>query len=280
MATDLTQPAPELRFRWRVHPIRSLRELWAMRELVLTLAERDLRARYKQTALGFAWAILTPVALMVVFSVFFQRAAKIDTHGIPYPLFSYVALLPWTFFSSCVTNGGMSLVTNAQLLNKVYCPREVFPLATMLEAGFDTLVACTGLAGLFVIFSFMPKGTAVWVPLLVVIQLAFTAGVTVLLSGVLVYVRDLRYVLPIIMQLGLFATPVAYPISLIPVHVQVLYSYLNPLAPIIDGYRRVVLLGRPPDFHLLVPAIITTLVMLTFGYWLFKRLEVGLADAA
>jgi ABC-2 type transport system permease protein/lipopolysaccharide transport system permease protein len=274
------EPPREIRYRHHLRVAHALGEAWRSRELILTLAERDLRARYKQTVLGAAWAVLLPLALMVVFSVFLQRVAKFDTHGVPYPLFAYVALVPWGFFTSTVTNGGQSLVLNNSLLNKVACPREVFPVAAMLVAGFDMLVSIGVLGLLFVIEQFAPKSTAIWVPVLFLVQVAFTLAVTLIVSATLVYVRDLRQALPIVLQLGLFATPVAYGMNLIPVRFRTVYSFLNPLAPVIDGYRRTILFGSPPDWSLVAAGALGAFALLIGGYQLFKRLEVGFADVA
>jgi ABC-type polysaccharide/polyol phosphate export permease len=276
----LVGPAPELRFRRKTHPIRSIREVWQARELVRTLAERELRARYKQAILGFAWAVVTPLALMVVFTFSINRIADIDTGGAPYPLFAYLGLLPWTFFSTSVSQGGQSIIQNVPLLNKVYCPREIFPLASVGVAGIDNLVAALFMTPLFFLVGFAPKATSVWVPLLLVVQVAFTLGVALVISAVIVYLRDLRHALPIILQLGLFATPVAYGMAEIPERLQVAYVTLNPLAAVIDGYRRTVLLGLPPDWGLMVPASISAVVVLVGGYLIFKRLETGFADVA
>jgi ABC-type polysaccharide/polyol phosphate export permease len=273
-------PPAELRFRRRIRVGSSLRELWLSRELIRSLAERDLRARYNQAFLGFAWAILTPVAMMVVFTIFFQGVAKIDTGGVPYALFAYVGLVPWTFFSTSVSQGGQSLLTNTNVLTKVYCPREVFPLASVVVAAVDAVIALSALLVLFAIYTFAPAVTTVWVPLLVLIQLAFTLGFVLIISTVVIFLRDLKHVLPILLQLGIFATPVAYPMSKIPADVQVLYSIINPLAPIIDGYRRTVLYGLPPEWHLLGPATATSLILLVGGYLFFKRMEADFADAA
>ena len=273
-------PSPELRFRREMHFVGSFRDLWRVRELVRTLAERDLRARYKQAALGMMWAVLTPLALMLVFTLFLQRVAKFDTGGVPYALFSYLGLLPWTFFSTSVSIGGQSLVSNSTLLNKVYCPREVFPLASVVAAGFDMAVAALVLAVLFAISGFAPKATAVWVPVLLPIQILFTISITLIVSSVLVYLRDLRHVLPIVLQLGLFASPVAYGMSVIPSSFRGIYSAINPLAAVIDSYRRTVLLGLPPDWKLLAPAAATTVVLFAVAYTFFKRMETGFADVA
>ena len=277
---ELLAPPDELRFKWRLRPVGSIRELWRARALLWTLAERDLRVRYKQTYLGAAWALITPVALMVVFTLVFHRVANVDTNGVPYPLFSYLGLLAWGFFSGSVSSGGSSLLSNNSLLNKVYCPREVFPLYTMVVAGVDMLVASTVLLLLFAITGYAPKPTSFWVPLLFLVQLAFTVGVTLLVSSSLVYLRDLRQVVPLLLQLGLFATPVAYSMSFIPVRFRQLYAIVNPLAPVIDGYRRVVLYGQGPDWHLVIPAACSASVTLLIGYAVFKRLETHFADVA
>jgi ABC-type polysaccharide/polyol phosphate export permease len=279
-SSRVTEPPPDILFRLKIRIGAAIREVWRRRELVRTLAERDLRVRYKQAFLGIAWSILTPLALMVVFTVFFQRVAKVDTGGAPYALFAYLGLLPWTFFSTSVSQGGQSLVVNNQLVNKVYCPREVFPLASMAVAGIDTLLATLVLGLLFAITGFAPRATTLWVPVLLAVQVAFTFGVTLVMSAVLVFLRDLRHVLPIILQLGLFATPVAYGMDVVAPSLRVLYSALNPLAPVIDGYRRTVLLGLPPDWGLLGPGAATSLLLLAVGYVVFKRLEPGFADYA
>jgi ABC-type polysaccharide/polyol phosphate export permease len=205
-------PPPQWRFRRKLHPAVLFRELWEARTLVRTLAEREIRIRYKQAVLGFAWAVVTPLVLMVAFTLFFQKAAKIDTGPVPYPLFSFIALIPWTFFSTAVAQGGLSLINNVPLLNKVYCPREVFPTASVVVAGIDSAISSMVLGLLFLRYGFMPKPTTVWVLVIFPVQVMFTLGVTLVVSAVIVYLRDLRHALPLILQLGLFVTPVAFPI--------------------------------------------------------------------
>jgi ABC-type polysaccharide/polyol phosphate export permease len=273
-------PPNELRFRRRIGPLAAARAVWRARELVRTLAERELRARYKQAMLGLAWALITPLALMLVFTLFFNRVAQVETGGAPYPLFSYLGLLPWTFFSTSVSQGGQSLIQNIPLLNKVYFPREVFPTASVAVAGMDSAVALLALGGLFAFYGFLPRITTLWVPVLLLVQVAFTLGVTLVVSAVVVYLRDLRHALPVLLQIGLFATPVAYGIDFVPGSLRMLYVVLNPLAAVIDGYRRTVLLGLGPDWDLVLPAAISALVVLTLGYLLFKRMEAGFADVA
>jgi ABC-type polysaccharide/polyol phosphate export permease len=275
-----TEPPPGILFKPKLHLLDALREVWQVRDLIRTLAERDFRIRYKQAVLGFAWALLTPLALMVVFTIVFQRIARVDTGGVPYPLFAYVGLLPWTFFSVSLTQGGQSLVVNSQLVNKLYCPREVFPIASIMTAAVDTSIALFPLGLLFAITGFAPKATTLWVPVVLAVQLAFTAGLTLFTAAVLVFFRDVRHAIPIALQLGLLATPVAYSLEVVPASLRVAYSVLNPLAPVIDSYRRTILFGLAPDWTLLLPGAISAGGMLVLGYVVFKRLEKGFADYA
>jgi ABC-2 type transport system permease protein/lipopolysaccharide transport system permease protein len=217
---------------------------------------------------------------MVVFTIFFKRVADVRTGNVPYPLFSYVGLLAWTFFSGALSKGAVSITQNLTLLNKVYCPREVFPLASVAVAGVDTGIAVSVLGILFVIYQFMPTATIVWVPLLIAVQLAFTIGITVGMSAMVVYFRDLRQVLPMILQFGLFATPVGYGLEEMPHRWWPIYSAVNPLVPVIDGYRRTILLGHPPRFDLLLIGGTASVLYLVVGYIMFKKVEGGFADVA
>jgi ABC-type polysaccharide/polyol phosphate export permease len=271
-------PPADLRFRRRVRLAAMLKDLWRARELVRALAERQLRARYKQAVLGFAWALIPPVVLMVVLSVFVQRVVAVPTGGVPYPLFSYVALVPWTFFATAVTAASASILTSMELINKIYAPREVFPLASIVTSGVDALVGLLALVLLFIVYTFVPAPTSIWVPVLVLVQLAFTVGVCLALSALVVFLRDLRHAVPVIVQLGLFATPIAYGMDQIPPSLRLPYSILNPLAPVIDGYRRTVLLGKPPQLGLLLAGAVTSFALLAVGFIVFKRLEAGFAD--
>jgi ABC-2 type transport system permease protein/lipopolysaccharide transport system permease protein len=273
-------PPSELRYRHPRSLRRSLAELWVSRELVATLAERDLRARYKQAYLGFAWAFILPLLYMVVFTVFFKHVAKINTGTVPYALFTYVGLLPWTFFSGSISSAGSSLTGNLSVLNKVYCPREVFPLAAIALELVDMLIASAVLLILFGIFTYSPQPTAIYVPLILMIQLAFTLGVALIVSATTVYLRDMKHAISIILQLGLFATPVAYSLKEIPANLRSIYCFVNPLAPVIDAYRRTVLLNHAPDWKLLGLGALGACLVLYFGYRLFKRLEPGIADVA
>jgi ABC-type polysaccharide/polyol phosphate export permease len=273
-------PSPDLRFKRPVRPIAAVRELWNARELVRALVERQLRARYKQALLGFAWALIPPVTMMLVMTFFVQRAVTIETQGVPYPIFSFVALLAWNFFANSVSGGSGSLLGNIALLNKVYCPREVFPVASTITAGVDATIGLSVLTLLFIGHSFLPKVTAVWLPVLLAVLIAFTIGVTLTLSALVVYLRDLRHLLPMITQMGLLATPIAYGMNKIPEDLRLAYSAVNPLAPVIDGLRRTVLLGQPPVWEWLLAGATTSFLLLGLGFMLFKKLETGFTDVA
>ncbi len=273
-------PAASTLYKPRMHLPAGARDVWRAREVVAVLARRDFVARYKQAVLGVAWAIFTPVVLMVVFSLFLRRVTRIDTGGAPYALFAYVGLVPWTFFSTAVAQGGTSLVTNNMLLRKIRCPREVFPITSVVVALVDALIATSVLVVLFLVTGYAPRGTTYWVPVLLVVQVAFALGAALLSSALLVYARDLRHALPLLLQLGLFATPVAYGIEAIPERWQWLASLVNPLVPVIDGYRRAVLWGQAPDGGLLAWGALGAAGLLIGGYAAFKKLEPGIADVA
>ncbi len=275
-----TSPPPELLYRHRLNVRRDLRDLWRSRRLVRTLAERDIRASYKQSFFGFGWAIVTPLLTVLVFTVVFKRIGKINTGDIPYPLFAYVGLLPWSFFTSSVSSGSGSLIFNSTILNKVYCPREVFPVAAILVQAVDTVLASAVLGLLFIYYGTAPKLTSLWIPVLVLVQLALTVGLTLAFSTAIVYVRDLKQVLGGILQMGLFLTPVAWGIRSVPSEWRSAYCAINPLAAVIDGYRRTVLQGKAPAWDLLLPAAVTSTIVLIAGYYIFRRLEGGIADVA
>ena len=276
---NLAGPPAEIAFRKPFRIGAALGELWSRRELILTLTERELRARYKQTRLGFAWSVIMPILLMIVFSMFINRVVDIDTGGVPYPVYAYLGLIPWFFFSVSVNQGGQSLLNDASLLNKVYCPREVFPISRVAVSGVDALISTVILTILFAIYGLLPHAEIYWLPVLLFVQVAFTTGVTLLVSALVVYVRDLRQALPLLLQLGLFATPVAYPIRLSEQWERI-YAALNPLLPVINGYRRTILFGLAPEKDLLVIGGISSIVVLLAGYLIFKKLEKGFADVA
>jgi ABC-2 type transport system permease protein/lipopolysaccharide transport system permease protein len=280
-APRLEVPPPELLYNRRVSLLSAIKEMWAAREITRSLAERGLRSRYKQAVLGFAWALLTPFVLMLAFTVLFDRVANIDFRDVPGPLFSYMGLIPWTFFSGAVSAAAASIISNISLINKVPCPREVFPLSGVAVSGFDATLSLLVLLVMFPVLGFMPKLTSLWVPVITLVLLAFVTGCAILIAVLVVYVRDIRTALPLGLQFGLFVTPVAFPFyDFVPEAWRGLYSFVNPLGPIIDSYRRTVLYGQAPDFTYLGLGALGSLVILLGGYWLFKRMESGIADVA
>ncbi len=276
------EPRPEIWFHRKVNFVAAVKELWRFRELTVTLAERDLRVRYKQAVLGVAWAVIAPVVMMIAFSLLLHRVAKVNTGGAPYPLFSYLGLLPWTFFSNSISNGGLSLVTNNELLNKLYCPREVFPIAAIADAAVDALIATGVLVLLFPITGFAPKIEVYYLPLFLIVMAMFTLGMTLAVSAIVVYARDLRLVLPLAIQVGLFLTPVVYVTTSISSSKAFLiaFSAINPLVPVIEGMRDTVLGGGAPEWISLGVGAATSVIYLLGGFILFKRLETGMADIA
>jgi ABC-type polysaccharide/polyol phosphate export permease len=282
--TDLVvlsnDPPRELLFKRRVSVFRGFRDVWRNREILRAMSERQIRARYKQALLGFLWVIITPLALMVAFTLVFQKVAKVDTEGVPYALFSYMGLLPWSFFNSSISTGATSMVTNVPLLNKIACPREIFPLSCVADATVDSFMAGIALGALFLVNGFMPKATSYWALLALPVQVIFTIGLTLLLSALVVYIRDLRHGMPLMLQLGLLVTPVAYGFNIIPRDFRWLYSLVNPLGPVIDTYRRSILMGKAPRFEYLGLGAAGAVLLLVISYWAFKRMETGLADVA
>lgn len=276
----LRQPRPEWTYKRSLRPSVVLGALWRARQIVRTVTERNLRVRYKQSILGFAWALLTPLGLLAVLTFVFGRVAGVETGGIPYPLFAYVGLLPWTFFAGGVAAGANSIVGDKALLNKSQFPREAFPLSSIAVAAVDAAMAMVPLVILFLVVGRPPSLTTPLAILPIIVLLAFTTGVALALSAVIVYLRDVRVALPLILQIGLFATPVAYPLDLVPDGVRFAYCLANPVAPVIDSLRRTVLLGEAPQWGYLVAGAVTAVATLVLGFLLFKKLEGGFADVA
>jgi lipopolysaccharide transport system permease protein len=253
-----------------------LKELWAYRELLFVLTMRDIKVRYKQTVLGFTWAIIQPVMMMIVFSIFFGRLAKMPSDGYPYPIFVYAALLPWTFFANAISTSGNSLVGSAHLVSKVYFPRLIIPLASVGGGLIDFAIACGVLLLLMVYYGIGWSINLLMAPLLV-LGVIFTAlGVGTFLSALTVAYRDFRYVIPFLVQFWLFATPVVYPASLVPADWRWLL-YLNPMAGIIDGFRSA-FLGKPFDTTALAISLLVAVVLFLIGVAYFEKVERRFAD--
>jgi lipopolysaccharide transport system permease protein len=255
----------------------NLRELWAYRDLLAILTWRDIKVRYKQTALGVAWAVLQPVLTMVVLSVFFGRLAKVPSDGIPYPIFAYCALLPWQLFAHAINESGNSLVANESLITKVYFPRLIIPLAAVLGGLADFAVAFVVLLGMMLWYGIVPGAAVALLPLFVLFALATALAIGLWLSALNVEYRDVRYTLPFITQFWLFVTPVAYPSSLVPEQVRVLYGF-NPMAGVVEGFRWALLAKGQPDLLLMLASVAAVSVLLAGGLMYFRRMERTFAD--
>ncbi len=251
-------------------------ELWRYRDLAFQIAARDVTVRYRQTALGAAWAILQPVGFMVVFSLFFGRVAGVSSDGLPYALFSLAALVPWTYFANCLLLGSESLVANSALVAKIYFPRIFMP-AGVLAAGFvDLGVSLVILCAIVLIYGFVPSVAVLMLPVLVLIMVAAALGVTAGLSAVNVRYRDVRYVIPFAIQMWLFATPIAYPSSLIDEPWRTL-SAINPMVGVVEGFRWAVL-GADAPWALIGVSAASAAVLLVAGLAYFDRVERAFAD--
>jgi homopolymeric O-antigen transport system permease protein len=260
-----------------------LGEFWEYRELLYFLVWRDVKVRYKQTLLGAAWAILQPLLTMVVFTIFFGRLAGIGSDGVPYPLFSYAALLPWTFFAQGLTQSSSSLVGSSNLIKKVYFPRLIIPTATVLAGVVDFLLAFVVLLGMMAWYGFWPKGAVFMFPLFLLLALTTSLGVGMWLSALNVQFRDVRYVVPFLVQIWLFVTPVIYPMSKVTAKMKELgiptWLYgLNPMAGVVEGFRWALLGTHTHPGDVLVASISMSVVLLLTGALYFRRMERIFAD--
>ncbi len=278
-AANLAEPEmPILRIRpsrgWR-HV--NLDEVWQYRELLYFLSWRDIKVRYKQTVLGAAWAIIQPVLTMAVFSLFFGKLANMPSDGIPYPLFTYTALVPWMFFANGLIQSSNSLVQNANMLKKIYFPRLIIPIATIVSGAVDFMLAFVLLLFMMGFYGIAPTANVVWLPLLLVLGISTALGVGLWLSALNVQFRDVRYVIPFLTQFWLFATPIAYPSSLLSEPWRTVYG-LNPMVGVVEGFRWA-LLGTQtvPGFTVAISAVVS-LTLLVSGMFYFKRMEKTFAD--
>lgn len=253
-----------------------LGDLWKYRELIYFLTWREIKVRYKQTVLGFAWAIIQPFMMMIVFTLFFGTLAKVPSEGIPYPLFNYAALLPWTLFAEGITRSSMSMVQEANLVKKVYFPRLVMPLSGILSPLVDFAIAFTILIGMMFFYGYAPTVNVLWLPAFIILALLTALGVGLWLSAINVQYRDVRYVIPFLIQLWLFASPVVYSSSLLPERFQIIYG-LNPMAGVIEGFRWTLLGTEPPD-SLIAISVIVVIVILISGAFYFRHNEKTFAD--
>jgi lipopolysaccharide transport system permease protein len=280
--TTSSSAAPGARPLTRVRPAHrfvglQLGELWDYRELLVFLAWRDIKVRYKQTALGAAWAVIQPFFTMVVFSIFFGRLAGIPSDGVPYPVFSYAALVPWTFFANGLTQSADSLVGSANLLRKVYFPRLAIPIATVLAGIVDFVIAFAVLVVLMGLYGVTPTANVVWLPAFLALALVTALGVGLWLSALNVQFRDVRYVVPFIVQFWLFATPIAYPSSLLEEPWRTVYG-INPMVGVVEGFRWALIGTSTAPGPVVVVSAAVAVAVLIGGAFYFRRMETTFAD--
>jgi lipopolysaccharide transport system permease protein len=254
-----------------------LAELWRYRELLYFLVWRDVKVRYKQTVLGAAWAIIQPLFTMLVFAVFFGRLAKIPSDGVPYPIFAYTALVPWTFFANAVGQASNSLVGSSNLITKVYFPRLVLPLASIFSGLVDFVFAFAVFVVLMLWYGISPSLQTLWLPLFLMQAVVTSLAVALWLAALNVEYRDVRYVVSFLIQFWLFATPVAYPSSLLSDPWRTLYG-LNPMVGVVEGFRWALLDTRPTPGLMWAVSVVVSLGLLVGGAYYFRRLERTFAD--
>jgi len=252
------------------------RDLWRYRELFGFLAWRDILVRYKQTVFGVLWAVLRPFLTMVVFTVVFGKIAKMPSGGVPYPVLVFVAMLPWQFFSSAFSDASNSLISNSTLLTKVYFPRIIMPTSTVIVALVDFFIALVILAGLMVFYRCPPSWNILTLPFFILLAFLTAMGAGLYIAALNVKYRDFRYVVPFVVQFGLYVSPVGFSSNVVPEHWRLLYA-LNPMVGVIDGFRWAVL-GQPLKGASFVLSIGVSVVLFLFGLWYFRKTEKAFAD--
>jgi lipopolysaccharide transport system permease protein len=255
----------------------ALEDVWRFRELLFFLVLRDLKVRYKQTALGAAWAILQPLVMMLLLSLFFGRLGQVPSDGVPYPIFACSALLPWQLFASSTAEASNSLIVNKQLLTKVYFPRLLLPLSAVTTSLFDFCIASSLLGATLVYYRHTPTPAILAVPFLTMATCSVSFGVGCFLSALNARYRDIRYALPFLLHCWLFLTPIAYPVTIVPEIWRPVYA-LNPMVGVIEGFRWAVLGASPSMGGWIVVSCATALITLTGGMFYFKRVEASFAE--
>jgi lipopolysaccharide transport system permease protein len=254
-----------------------LREVWAYRELLYFFVWRDIKVRYKQTAIGAAWAVLQPFMTMVVFSLFFGRLAKIPANGLPYPVFYYCALLPWTYFAGALQNATNVVVEQQRVITKIYFPRVVLPISAVLGGLVDFAVSFGVLLALMAYYRITPTVATLWLPVFLLLAILTALGMGLWLSALNAFYRDVRYVVPFLVQFWMFASPVAYPSSLVPQRWQWLYG-LNPMAGVIEGFRWALTGQGLPPGPIMAASATGVIVMLVSGLIYYRAMEGSIAD--
>jgi len=254
-----------------------LGELWRYRELLYFFVWRDVKIRYKQTLMGASWAIIQPFFTMVVFSLFFGRLAKVPSDGIPYPIFTYAALVPWTFFANGVMQASNTLVMNANMVKKIYFPRLALPIASVLAGILDFSLASIVLLVMMLYYRMLPTANVIWLPFFFLLALVTTLGVSLWFSAMNVQFRDVRYIVPFLIQIWLFVTPIAYPSSLLPEPWRTLYG-INPMAGVVEGFRWALLGTETAPGPIIWVSSLVAILLLVTGLFYFRRLETSFAD--
>jgi len=254
-----------------------LQELWEYRELLYFLIWRDIKVRYKQTILGVAWAIIQPIFSMVIFSLFFGKLAKIPSDNIPYPIFSFAALVPWIFFANGLSESSNSLVINANLIKKVYFPRLIIPISTVLSGIVDFFLAFLVLIGMMIAYGIYPTGAIIWLPFLLLLALVTSLGAGLWFTALNVQFRDVRYAIPFLVQAWMFASPVVYPSRLLDEPWRTIYG-INPMAGVVEGFRWALLATNTRPGPMIIVSALVALLMLVSGAYYFRRLEKTFAD--
>lgn len=257
--------------------IKNLKLFWFYRELLINLAKREISARYKQSILGYAWVIINPLTQLAVLSFVFSSILKVPSLGVPYIVFLSVALLPWNLFQSSLTSSSGVLVQNSSLITKIYFPREILVYSTIIAKIIDFLFSLVILAILIAIFGVPIYWSILWVPLIFVIQIIFTIGISLFVSAFNLFYRDIQYLLTLFLLVWFYLTPIAYPIEAIPQKFQFIMS-LNPMAVIINAYREVIISGGNPNITSLLTGLVISLVIFAVSFLMFKKLERSFAD--
>lgn len=255
----------------------NLKEIWKYRELLFFLIWRDVKVRYKQTVFGATWAIIQPFFMMVIFTVVFGNLARIPSDGIPYPIFSYTALVPWTFFASGLNKSSNSLLASSALIKKIYFPRLVIPLATVFSGLVDFVLAFIVLLGMMMFFGIVPTVAVLWLPFFLLLALVTSLGVGLWLTAMNVQFRDIRYIVPFLVQAWMYASPVVYPSSLLSEPWRTVYG-INPMAGVVEGFRWALLGTNTKPGPIIFVSTLVALVLLISGAFYFRRLEKSFAD--
>ena len=255
----------------------NFRELWRYRELLYFLTWRDVKVLYKQTVLGAAWAVIQPLFTMLIFTLFFGKLAKIPSDGIPYPIFSFAALVPWTFFANGLAKSSQSLVNESNLIKKVYFPRLVIPLSAVMSSGVDFILAFIVLLVMMFFYGIVPTLALLWLPAFLLLAISTSLGVGLWLTAMNVQFRDVRYTVPFLVQAWMFATPIAYPSSLLSEPWKTIYG-INPMAGVIEGFRWALLGTNTVPGPIILISCIVSILMLISGAYYFRRMEKKFAD--